>query len=182
MSTADTSSSVGLDRRPQPSADGTEPKAPAVPKPARKRKLPVWVLVVACIVALGAAGGWYWWQQQLNALPPYIAAANGASKPSKPKSPPSIRAASPSCSPKRGTSFTRATSSRAWIRPSSRHKSRRRRLRSKKPNLERRWQRRRSRRASAGVPADQHPHPARMGDRRKARRYRQQAEGSPGGV
>ena len=100
MSTADTSSSVGLDRRPQPSADGTEPKAPAVPKPARKRKLPVWVLVVACIVALGAAGGWYWWQQQLNALPPYIAAANGASKPSKPKSPPSIRAGSPSCSPK----------------------------------------------------------------------------------
>ena len=29
------------------------------------------------IVALGAAGGWYWWQQQLNALPPYIAKANG---------------------------------------------------------------------------------------------------------
>jgi HlyD family secretion protein len=37
----------------------------------------VWVLVLACIVALGGAGAWYWWQQQLNALPPYIAAANG---------------------------------------------------------------------------------------------------------
>ena len=77
MSTADTTSSVSLNQRPQPSADSTEPKAPAVPKPARKRKLPVWVLVLACIAVLGGAGAWYWWQQQLNALPPYIAQANG---------------------------------------------------------------------------------------------------------
>jgi HlyD family secretion protein len=77
MSTAPTASSVSLNRRPQPSADSTEPKAPAVPKPARKRKLPVWVLVLACIAVLGGAGAWYWWQQQLNALPPYIAQANG---------------------------------------------------------------------------------------------------------
>jgi HlyD family secretion protein len=48
-----------------------------VPKPARKRRLPVWLLVVACIVALGGAGVWYWWQLQLNALPPGIAKANG---------------------------------------------------------------------------------------------------------
>ena len=77
MSTADTRSSVSLNRRPQSSADSTEPKAPAAPKPARKRKLPVWVLVLVCVAVLGGAGGWYWWQQQLNALPPYIAAANG---------------------------------------------------------------------------------------------------------
>ena len=78
MSTADTTPpATSVDRRLQPPAAGTEPKDPAVPKPARKRKLPVWVLVLACIAVLGAAGGWYWWQQQLNALPPYIAAANG---------------------------------------------------------------------------------------------------------
>jgi HlyD family secretion protein len=77
MSTADTTSSVSLDRRPQPSADSTEPKAPTVPKPARKRKLPVGLLVLACMVVLGGAGAWYWWQQQLNALPPGIAKANG---------------------------------------------------------------------------------------------------------
>ena len=77
MSTADTRSSVSLSRRPQSSADSAEPEAPAAPKPARKRKLPVWVLVLACMAVLGGAGAWYWWQQQLNALPPYIAAANG---------------------------------------------------------------------------------------------------------
>jgi HlyD family secretion protein len=33
--------------------------------------------LVLCILALAGAGGWYWWQQQLNALPPYIAEANG---------------------------------------------------------------------------------------------------------
>lgn len=37
----------------------------------------MWLLVLACIAAVGAAGGWYWWQQQLNALPPYIGKANG---------------------------------------------------------------------------------------------------------
>jgi HlyD family secretion protein len=56
--------------------------APAAP-PAGKgnaRKKPRWlvtVVVVMGLMALGAAGGWYWWQQQLNALPPYIASANG---------------------------------------------------------------------------------------------------------
>jgi HlyD family secretion protein len=37
----------------------------------------VWLLVLACAIAAGGAGAWYWWQQQLNALPPYIAQANG---------------------------------------------------------------------------------------------------------
>ena len=78
MSTADTTpSATSVDRRPQPPTAGTEPKARAVPKPARKRKLPVWLLVSACIVTLGGVGAWYWWQQQLNALPPYIEKANG---------------------------------------------------------------------------------------------------------
>jgi HlyD family secretion protein len=79
MSTAGTSTSspAGLDRRPQAPADSTVPERPAVPKPARKRKAPVWLLVAACVVALGGAGGWYWWQQHLNALPPGIASANG---------------------------------------------------------------------------------------------------------
>jgi HlyD family secretion protein len=77
MSTADTTSSASLERRPQPPAGSTEPKAPAVPKPVRRPRLPVWLLVVLCIVALGGAGAWYWWQQQLNALPPYIVSANG---------------------------------------------------------------------------------------------------------
>jgi HlyD family secretion protein len=77
MSTADTTSSTSLDRRPQPPVGSTAPQAPAVRKPARKRRLPVWLLVLACVVALGGASAWYWWQQQLNALPPYIATANG---------------------------------------------------------------------------------------------------------
>src|SRR5262249_91795 len=77
MSTADSTSSVSLDRRPQPSADSTEPKAPAVPKPARKRKVPVWVLVLACLPVPARPGPWYWWQQELNALPPFSAKANG---------------------------------------------------------------------------------------------------------
>ena len=77
MSTADTKSSASLDRRPQPPADSAAAKAPAMPRPARKRRPPVWLLVVACILAAGGAGAWYWWQQQLNALPPGIAQANG---------------------------------------------------------------------------------------------------------
>lgn len=77
MSTADTTSSASLDRRPQSPADSKAPELPAVPKPARKRRPPVWLLVVAVIIALGGAGAWYWWQQQLNALPPGIAKTNG---------------------------------------------------------------------------------------------------------
>src|SRR5271166_2395488 len=77
MSTADNTSSASLDRRPQPPADSKAPEAPAVPKLAKKRKFPVWLLVVAAVIALGGAGGWYWWQQQLNALPPGIAKTNG---------------------------------------------------------------------------------------------------------
>jgi HlyD family secretion protein len=62
-----------------PTSPAKKPAAelPAAPKPARKRKVPVWLLVLACIVGLGGAGAWYWWQQQLNALPPGIAKANG---------------------------------------------------------------------------------------------------------
>jgi HlyD family secretion protein len=77
MSTADTTSSAGLDRRPQAPSGSTAPELPAVPKPARKRKAPLWLLVLACLVAVGGAGAWYWWQQQLNALPPGIAKTNG---------------------------------------------------------------------------------------------------------
>jgi HlyD family secretion protein len=77
MSTADTRSSASFDRQPQPPADSTAQKPSAVPKPARKRRLPVWLLVLACILAVGGAGAWYWWQQQLNALPPGIAQTNG---------------------------------------------------------------------------------------------------------
>ena len=74
---ADTTSPAGLDQQRQPPADRAAPERPAVPKPARRRKAPVWLLVVAVIVALGGGGVWYWWQQHLNALPSYIAAANG---------------------------------------------------------------------------------------------------------
>ena len=77
MSTADNTSSASLDQRPQPPADSKAPEAPAVPKLAKKRRLPVWLLVVAVTIALGGAGGWYWWQQQLNALPPGLAKTNG---------------------------------------------------------------------------------------------------------
>src|SRR5271166_999119 len=77
MSTADTTPSASLDRRPQSPADSKAPELPTVPKPARKRRPPVWLLVVAVIIALGGAGAWYWWQQQLNALPPGIAKTNG---------------------------------------------------------------------------------------------------------
>jgi HlyD family secretion protein len=77
MSTADTTSTAGLERRPQSPAGSTAPELPAVPKPARKRRPPVWLLAVACMLAVGGAGAWYWWQQQLNALPPHIAKANG---------------------------------------------------------------------------------------------------------
>jgi HlyD family secretion protein len=49
-----------------------------MPKPAQKRrKLLARLLVLACVIVAAGAGGWYWWQQQLNALPPYIAQANG---------------------------------------------------------------------------------------------------------
>lgn len=77
MSTADTTPSASLDRRPQPAADTATPKVAVVPKPARKRRRPIWLLVLGCIVAAGGGGTWYWWQQQLNALPAGIAKANG---------------------------------------------------------------------------------------------------------
>ena len=77
MSTADTRSPVALDRQPQPPTERAVPERPAVPKSVRKRKAPVWLLVVAVIIALGGAGAWYLWQQYLNALPAYIALANG---------------------------------------------------------------------------------------------------------
>jgi HlyD family secretion protein len=76
MSTADTRSSAS--RRSQPPADSAAPELPAVPKPARKKaRWARWLLVLACILAVGGAGAWYWWQQQLNALPAGIAQANG---------------------------------------------------------------------------------------------------------
>ena len=78
MSTPDTTSSAtSLDRRPPIPGNGTAPKSPAVPKPAQKRRWRVWLLVLACIIALGGGGGWYWWQQQLSALPAGFAQANG---------------------------------------------------------------------------------------------------------
>jgi HlyD family secretion protein len=77
MPIAETKSPASLDRRPQPPADSAAPERPAVPKPARKRRPPVWLLVLACVIAAGGAGACYWWQQQLNALPPGIAQTNG---------------------------------------------------------------------------------------------------------
>ena len=78
MSTADTTpSATSLDRRPQVPAESPAPERPAMPKPARKRRRPVWLLVLLCVIAAGGAGAWYCWQQQLNALPQYIAQANG---------------------------------------------------------------------------------------------------------
>jgi len=79
MSTADTTPSTSVERRPQasPGSKPAAPELPAVPKPARKPRRWGWLLVLVCIIAGGGAGGWYWWQQQLNALPPYIASANG---------------------------------------------------------------------------------------------------------
>jgi len=77
MSTAETTSSTSVDRQSKASAAGVAPPPMAVPRPARKPRRPVWLLVLACIVVLAGAGGWYWWQQQLKALPPYIASANG---------------------------------------------------------------------------------------------------------
>jgi HlyD family secretion protein len=77
MPMAETKSPASLDRRPQPPADSTAQKPSAVPKPARKRRPPVWLLVLACVIAAGDAGAWYWWQQQWNALPPGIAQTNG---------------------------------------------------------------------------------------------------------
>ena len=62
-----------------PTLPAKQPDArlPSAPKPVRRRKFPGWLLAVAVIVTLGGAGAWYWWQQQLNALPAYIAQANG---------------------------------------------------------------------------------------------------------
>jgi HlyD family secretion protein len=79
MSTPDTTSSATtLDRRPPTPEDRTAPKAPAVPQPTRKPvRWRVWLLVLACIIALAGGGGWYWWQQHLNALPAGFAQANG---------------------------------------------------------------------------------------------------------
>ena len=76
MSTADTTDSPK--RQPQPTEGDALPKAPAAPKQRpQKSRRQGWLIVLACIVALGGAGAWYWWQQQLNALPPGIAKANG---------------------------------------------------------------------------------------------------------
>ena len=79
LSTADTTSSASLDRRDRDiPADSKAPELPAVPKPARKRRPPVWLLVLVCIIAVAGAGAWYWWQQRLDALlPPGIAMTNG---------------------------------------------------------------------------------------------------------
>jgi HlyD family secretion protein len=77
MSMANTTPSTSLDRRPLPAPDSAEPKTPAAPKPGRKPRVRMWLLVLACLVAAGGGGAWYWWQQQLNALPPGIAKTNG---------------------------------------------------------------------------------------------------------
>ena len=78
MSTAGTTSSDSAEAHASALVSGVMPKAPTEPqRPARKRKARTLLAVLLCILALGGAGGWYWWQQQLNALPPYIANANG---------------------------------------------------------------------------------------------------------
>jgi HlyD family secretion protein len=77
MSMVNTTSPAGIDQQVQSPAGRAAPERSAVPRAAGKRKAPVWLLVVALIIAFGGGGAWYWWQQHLNALPPYIAAANG---------------------------------------------------------------------------------------------------------
>jgi HlyD family secretion protein len=94
MSTADTTSSVNLEERPKsPEGEaapkvpgeatskvpgGAASKAPSVSKGrSRKRRGLDWLIVVAFVLAGGGGAGWYFWQQYLNALPPYIASANG---------------------------------------------------------------------------------------------------------
>ena len=78
MPTADTISSNSAETHASAPVSGVTPKAPTEPRrPARKRKGWTILAVLLCILALAGAGGWYWWQQQLNALPPYIAKANG---------------------------------------------------------------------------------------------------------
>ena len=70
MSTADTTPSASLDRRPQSPADSKTPEFPAVPKTgAKRKKFPAWLIAVICIVAFGGAGAWYWWQQQKRPIP-----------------------------------------------------------------------------------------------------------------
>lgn len=78
MSAEQTVSTKTPELPPELRVGGSAPAAPAGKEKARKkpRRL-VSVVVVMGIVAIGAAGGWYWWQQQLNALPAYIAKANG---------------------------------------------------------------------------------------------------------
>ena len=78
MSMSDTASSASPRPPPQSPDSSTVRDRPAAPigKPKKTRWL-VRMVVALGIVAIGAAGGWYWWQQQLNALPPYIAKANG---------------------------------------------------------------------------------------------------------
>src|SRR5271165_413396 len=61
---------VGASTPAQQAAGRDKPRQPP------KRLFRAIALLVG-IVAIGAAGGWYWWQQQLNALPAYIAKANG---------------------------------------------------------------------------------------------------------
>ncbi len=75
MSTADTKPSNSAERQASAPVSGVAPTE--LQRRARKRKGLIFLAVLLCILALGGAGGWYWWQQQLNALPPYIATANG---------------------------------------------------------------------------------------------------------
>jgi HlyD family secretion protein len=78
MSMADTTSSDSPKPGPQTPEGNAAPKAPPVPKGGRSKTRGLrWLIVVACVLAAAGAGAWYWWQQQLNALPPYIASANG---------------------------------------------------------------------------------------------------------
>jgi HlyD family secretion protein len=77
MATADTTPKSAQIPASTP-VSGVPPKAPTAPRPrASNRKGWTVLAVLLGILVLCGAGGWYWWQQHLNALPPYIALANG---------------------------------------------------------------------------------------------------------
>lgn len=78
MSMTDATSAADQKQRTQSPESDPAPEAPAVPKRAQRktgRLIPL--VVVACIMALGAAGAWYWRQQEMRALPDGITKANG---------------------------------------------------------------------------------------------------------
>jgi HlyD family secretion protein len=77
MSTTEITPSNTLDRRPQAPEGTASPKTTAAPKAQGRKRTRVTLMIVLLLAAAGAAAGASWWVEHLNALPPYIAMANG---------------------------------------------------------------------------------------------------------